>query len=300
MRRWPDGLPHPVGRGYALELADTARRTQFEVAVRARRITTVRRDRPTLAARLTDPEFAALRAWWGDEAWSLAGASDSLAAWTLLGATRLPEAAAGPDLALCDLLAETTATGEHRAEIALADPGWAATDPVCATVTLAAAGRTEARVALVGRNGAVHSATLDLASGSVTATSGAVLAVAEPAAGWTRLRLEAAAGAGSAAVRLRINALAAGAASYTGSGAAALAIGQVNARRGRLQEAVFVPTGVDGAALGAAGGSAWFRCPVAVGGGILRREVLPLGPLRAEPRPSLAWEITLQVEARDA
>lgn len=61
-----------------------------------------------------------------------------------------------------------------------------------------------------------------------------------------------------------------------------------------------MPTDAQGLALGTAGGSAWFACPVALGGGHVRREVLPLGPANAVPLPGLSWEVTLPVEARDA
>jgi hypothetical protein len=114
-----------------------------------------------------------------------------------------------------------------------------------------------------------------------------------------RVRLSAPVGAGAEAPRLRINAIAGGALGYGGTdGAAAVAIGQVNARRGA--NGVFVPCGPDGAALGAAGGSAWFACEIGAGGGLTRRELLPLAGLRAAPRPGLAWEIEIETEARDA
>jgi hypothetical protein len=299
-RRWPDSLPNPVGRGYTLELADTARRTEFEVAVRARRITTVRRDRPTLAARLTDPEFAAFRAWWGDEPWSLTGASDTIADWTLTGAAADSGAAIGPDQVPCDILVEDAAESEHRAQQALAEPGWAPGDRAAAVVSLLPIGRNEARIGLVGRDNTHRHVTVDLAARTITGLSGGVEATLAPLGAWTRGGLRARVGSGASAVRLRIGALASGAVSYVGSGTAAFGIGQVNARRGGFEACVFVPCGPTGAALGTAGGSAWFFCPIAVGGGVVRREVLPLARASTEPRPSLAWQIGFPVEARDA
>lgn len=299
LRRWPDGVPPPLGRGYALMLADTARRTEFEVAVRARRITAARRDRPTLAVRLTDAEFEALRAWWGDEPWSLAGASDSLAHWTLTRMTRLAAAAVGPDAVVCDALAETAETGEHRAEVALAPAGWADDDLCAAVVSILPRGRTEGRIAIRGRDGVLRGGRFDLATGALRDLAAGVALRAEPHRGWTRLRLVAPVGTGAEAPRLRVNALADGALSYAGTEALeAFALGQIAARRGTNSH--FVPCGPAGAALGAAGGAAWFRCEIGTGGGLVRRELLPLGPLRATPLPGLAWEIELPTEARDA
>lgn len=300
MRRWPDSLPVPVGRGYRLELADTARRTQFELAVRARRITTVRRDRPTLAARLTDPEFAAFRAWWGDEPWSLAGSSDNLGGWTETGIAIDAGAALGPDDVPCDVIAEDASTGKHRVQRQLAAAGWAAGDRAWATVSLLPLGRTLARIGFVGRDSAFRFVDVDLAARTIVGLSAGVEGAVAPFGPWTRVRLSAPVGAGSGAVRLRIAAQDGSSASYTGSGAPALAVAQVNARRGGLADAVWLPCAASGAALGTAGGSAWFRCPVAVGGGTVRRELLPLGPATADPRPSLAWEVSFPTEARDA
>ena len=299
-RRWPDSLPVPVGRGYRLQLADTARRTEFELAVRARRITTVRRDRPTLAARLTDPEFAAFRAWWGDEPWSLAGHSDTLAGWAATGVSIDAAAAMGPDEVPCDAIVEDATTGEHRVQRQLDAAGWATGDRAWATVSLLPLGRTQARIGIVGRDATYRHATVDLVARSIAGLSSAVEAAVAPLGPWTRLRLSAPLGSGSGAVRLRIAALASGNESYGGSGLPALAVAQVNARRGGLAEAVFLPCAASGAALGTAGGSAWFRCPVAAGGGTVRRELLPLGPATADPRPSLAWEVSFPTEARDA
>lgn len=299
-RRWPDSLVVPVGRGSRLDLADTARRTEFETAVRARRITTVRRDRPTLAARLTDAEFAAFRAWWGDEPWSLAGASDSLAGWTLTGAARTAEGAIGPDEVACDLLTEDTGTGAHRAARPLAAAGWAAGDTCAATVSLLPLGRSMARVGIVGRDGTFRFLRVDLAAVAILSNSGCDWAEVAPHRGWVRVRLVAPVGSGSETPALRIAADNGSGTDYTGSGAAALAVAQVNARAGGREAAIFVPTRADGSALGTAGGSAWFRCPLAAGGGFVRREVLPLGPAQATPLPSLNWEVLMPVEARDA
>jgi hypothetical protein len=299
-RRWPDSLPVPVGRGYRIDLADMARRTEFEVAVRARRITTTRRDRPTLAARLTDAEFAALRAWWGDEAWSLAGASDSLAGWTFSAASRTAGGAMGPDGVPCDILREDGSTGEHHAQVALAAPGWTAGDRATAVLSLLPVGRSQARVGLVGRDGVQRRVDVNVALRTVLALDADVEAAVSPVGAWTRVRITAPIGTGAAPVRLRVTAMEAGLASFPGGDGPALGVGQINARRGQREQGVFVPTGADGTALGAAGGSAWFFCPIAVGGGYVRRAVLPLGPLSAEPLPSLAWEFTLPVEARDA
>lgn len=56
-------------------------------AQRARRITFARNDLVDMAWVMSDAEFAAFRAWWNDEAWSIAGDSESLAAWSFTNAT---------------------------------------------------------------------------------------------------------------------------------------------------------------------------------------------------------------------
>jgi hypothetical protein len=301
-RRWPDSLPVPVGRGYRLDLADQARRSEFETAIRARRITAVRRDRPTLAARLTDAEFAAFRAWWGDEAWSIGGSSDSLSGWTTLGATIQPGAAMGPDLVPCDVLAENGDNSVHYVQIVSNVSGWGSGERIFFTMTLAGLTRTAARISVIGRDNVTRAAIADLATGAVTAEHAEVTARGEPNLGWTRVIVSAPVGSGGFQLRARILALGPGLAqSYAGASAPALAIAQVNLRRALLPGAgLFLPTGTDGRARGAGGGTAWFFCQVALGGGIVRREVLPLGPATAEPLPSLAWSISLPVEARDA
>lgn len=293
------GRPEADNQRLLLRLTDAARRTPFEVAVRARRITSARRDRPVLWGRLTDAEFEALRAWWGDEAWSLAGASDSLSHWALTLATRQAAAAVGPDAVACDALAEAAGDGEHHAEVTLATGSWVAGDRCTAVVSLLPLLRGAARVAIGGRDGVLRGARLDLVSGEVRAVDGDVAVRAAPHRGWVRIALTAPVGTGAAPPRLRISPLAADALDYPGAdGQAAVAIGQVNARRG--ENRVFVPCGTDGAALGAAGGSVWFACEIATGGGLVRRELLPLTTPVPTPRAGLNWEYRFETEARDA
>jgi hypothetical protein len=196
-RRWPDSLPVPVGRGYRLDLADQARRSEFETAIRARRITAVRRDRPTLAARLTDAEFAAFRAWWGDEAWSIGGSSDSLAAWTPAGVTIQPGAAMGLDLVSCDVLAENGDNSAHYVQLVPNVGGWGPGERIFVTVTLAGLTRTAARISLIGRDDITRAAIADLATGVVTAEHADVVARGEPNLGWTRVVLSAPVGSGT-------------------------------------------------------------------------------------------------------
>jgi hypothetical protein len=298
-RRWPDSLPVPVGRGYGLKLTDAGRRTEFEVATRARRITATRRDRPTIAARVSDAEMAALRAWWGDEAWSLAGHSDSIADWTLTGATVTADGAVGPDEVLCDVLVENGATGAHAATRVLDTGGWVAGDSCTCVVSLAPLLRTSARIGIHGRDNVLRSADLDLSIGALSNLTSGVTATTKDMGSWTRLVLTAPVGSGATAVALKVAGLASGAASYAGGNAPALAVGQVNARRGGAKEGIFLPTASDGSALGTDGGTAWFWVPLALGGGITRRQALPLGALSADPQPSLAWIVSAPLVTRD-
>ena len=298
-RRWPDSLPAPVGRGYRLQLSDQGIRTEFEVATRARQITATRRDRPTLAARVSDAEMAALRAWWGDEAWSLAGHSDSLADWTLTGCTVTADGAVGPDEVLCDVMAEDGTTGAHAATRVLDAGGWVDGDLCTCVVSLAPLLRTAARVGLLGLDNVLRSADVDLSSRALSNLTSGVTATAKDMGGWTRLVLTAPVGTGATPVALKVAGLASGAASYAGGNAAALGIGQVNARRGGAKEGIFLPCNALGKALGTAGGTAWFWVPLALGGGIVRRQALPLGPLVPDPLPSLAWNISVPLVTRD-
>jgi hypothetical protein len=223
-----------------------------------------------------------------------------MASWSFTGSSRSAGAAIGPDAVPCDVLREDGSTGEHYAAVALSPPGWTAGDRATAVLSLLPIGRSQARVGIVGRDGVQRRADVDLSLRTVLALDANVEVAVSPLGAWTRVRITAPVGGGGNPVRLRVTTMDAGLVSFAGSDGPALGVGQVNARRGRSEQGVFVPTAADGTALGAAGGSAWFFCQIAVGGGYVRREVLPLGPLLAEPRPSLNWEFTLAVEARDA
>ena len=114
MRRWPDVLPTPSMPGFGLSPVDPALRTDMEVgAQRVRRITFARNDLVDMAWVMDDAEFAAFRAWWNDEAWSIAGDSESLAAWSFFSASRVAGAVLSPDGALVDNLIETATTAGH-------------------------------------------------------------------------------------------------------------------------------------------------------------------------------------------
>ena len=77
--------PRPRCPDFGLSPVDPALRTDMEVgAQRVRRITFARNDLVDMAWVMTDAEFAAFRAWWNDEAWSLAGDSESLAGMELV------------------------------------------------------------------------------------------------------------------------------------------------------------------------------------------------------------------------
>ena len=118
-RIWPDTLPGIIEPGFELRPAEQSVRTDMEVGTkRLRRISAARADSVTVAWKMTDREMAAFRAWHGDEAWSLAGASDDITGWGVFNAGVDTDAVVGPAWQLADTIVENTATG------ATARPEW--------------------------------------------------------------------------------------------------------------------------------------------------------------------------------
>lgn len=300
MRRWPDTLPGPSWVGYSLAPVAQALRTDMEVgAARLRRITLARNDLASMSWVFTDAEMAAFRAWFGDAAWSLAGDSDSLTGWQLVGCTIGVDALVGPDDVLADRIVEDTATSEHYVQLSVAA---VSSSVVSYCVTLKSAGRTTARIGLVDRSGAVLLYTeVDLATGTLGAQSGlASRSINDRGNGWWRITITANCGAGASDPQMLIAALsAAGVASYAGAGTAALSVCEINARVATGYD-LFVRTDATGNALGAAGGSAWVTVPLAAGAGFSYVEARFKGTFKAAVDTGLRWTVSAEMEMRNA
>ena len=300
MRRWPDVLPTPSMPGFGLSPVDPALRTDMEVgAQRVRRITFARNDLVDMAWVMTDAEFAAFRAWWNDEAWSLAGDSETLAAWSFTNATRTVGTGLSPDGAIVDGVLESAATGLHHAELPLAAAE--ANKTVLCRATLIAAGRQWARVSLFNRAGVACYTDVDLINGALGGWSGVASRTLESRDnGFWRVSLTAPVASGAFTPAMRISALlASGTTSYTGNATLGLGISEIGARMVTGYD-LHVRTGADGKAGGAAGTTAWVQMPIAVGGGFKFVEARFKGPFKATAGPALNWDVSAQMEVRNA
>lgn len=301
MRRWPDTLPTPSEPGFGLAPVDQVIRTDMEVgARRVRRVTFARLDHVDVQWTFNDAEMAAFRAWWGDEAWSLAGDSDDLTGWAVSGTTINANVVVGPDNALADRIVEDGGTSQHHAQISLG-VGALASNTVLCRATIKAAGRGYARLGMVNRAGVLVWTNVDLAAGSLGTSSGLISATLEDrGSGWWRVTITADSGVGGADPILRIAALSdASTVTYAGSAAAALSVCEVNARLVTGYD-LFVRTDAAGGALGASGGSAWVEMPLAVGGGYAWREARFTGPFKAQAGAGLNWDVSAALEVRNA
>lgn len=299
-RIWPDTLPGPSAPGYELSPAEQSVRTDMEVgAARVRRISRARRDIVSFNVRFTDVEMAAFRAWFSDDPWSLAGASDSLVGWNLDGTTRAA-LAVGPAGQPADRLVEDTSTGNHRAGRTI--EGTVNGDAMIVSASLRAAGRINARLVLVDRSGVACLARVNLTTGAVESQSGLTsVSVTSRGGDWWRVRMEVPAGSGASSPVVRVVLLDdAGLGSYTGDGVSGVDVSEVMVRV-KTGADLFVSTGADGRALGAAGGSAWVMIPLAFGGvGMTLAEGRFEGPFSANILPGVGFEVRLAVEVRNA
>ena len=283
MRRWPDTLPTPSIPGFGLSPIDTAIRTDMEAgAKRVRRISVARQDSVDLSWVFNDAEMAAFRAWYEDAAWSLAGDSDSLAAWSLTGAARVAAAQVAPDEVIADLLVESAASSAHRVDLDVAT-GLLPNSQVVFRATLKAVGRSRARLAFYDFAGAAHYANINLSTGVITLSSDLVSASIEDRGnGWWRVTIVAATGAGVVTPNCRVHMLdGAEASTYLGDGVSGIAVCEIGARLATGFD-LHLRTNAAGLALGAAGGSAWVFLPIAVGGGFKYVEGRFNGPFKAQ------------------
>ena len=300
MRGWPDTLPTFSLPDYRFSPVDQTQRTDMERgAKKTRRITFAKQDMLDVSVKFDDAEMAAFKAWYYDEPWSLTGDSDNVTAWSLTNVTVTPDATVGPDNVLVDRVLETTTNSNHHIRFF---PGAAILDNQDAVfqATLKAAGRTLVRVAMTDRAGTLGFATIDLATGLVTGSSGLASAVATVrGGGWHRLSIKMNVASGATTAAFRVQALdSGGAASYVGDVTKGFDICEVNGRVATGYD-LFVRTDSAGNALGAAGGSGWFFITVADGGGVKFAEARFSEVFSANALPGFNWQVSMKLERRN-
>lgn len=300
MRKWPDVLPTPSMPGFGLSPIDPVMRTDMEGGYkRVRRTSFARQDVVDMAWVFTDAEMAAFRAWWNDDAWSLAGDSESLAGWGVVGATRVIGGATSPDGEIVDQVIETVATSGHYAERSVAEATAGGT--VLFRATVKSAGRQFARLAFFDRTGLQCYTNVDLTAGTLGSSAGLTSRSIESRGnGWWRISMSAAVATGGVTPSVRINALsAAQETSYLGDGVSGLSIAEIGARMVTGYD-LHLRTDAAGKALGAGGGAGWVVVPIAVGGGFKTVEARFNGPFKAVAGAGLNWDVSAQMEVRNA
>lgn len=300
-RIWPDTLPGIILPDNGLTPIDPSRRTQMEVGPkRARRITFARGDTVKANWLFTDTEFAAFRAWYGEEDWSLTGASDDLSGWNPVRLTLSPNYEPGPAGQLADRLVEDTSANSRFERFVL--PSVTDNKTVCMAASLKAGERSKARIGLRGRDSVTRYLSCDLATGVVFQESGLLTSsVIDRKNGWWRLQIKADVSAGIETPQARIYILDdAGTGSYAGDGVSGLSVCEVNVRESSGHD-LFLPTAPTGAAYGAAGGSAWFKVKLPFGGGFKTVQSKFEGPFDARlSGQALQWRVAAALETRDA
>ncbi|WP_426033340.1 phage head spike fiber domain-containing protein [Cypionkella sp. TWP1-2-1b2] len=275
-------------------------RTDMEIgAQRSRRITFARNDVVDMSWVMEDAEFAAFRAWWNDEVWSIAGDSESLAAWTYLGAARTIGGALTPDGEIVDQVIEDAATSLHYTRLNLPDA--ADNQTLQLQVSLQAAGRQFARLAFYDRAAIQRYTDIDLINGVMSAQSGLASRLLENRGnGWWRLTIAAAVGSGGNVPNMRVFLMpTAATTNYAGDGISGLAISEIGVRTVTGFD-LHLRTGTNGKALGAAGSTAWVQMPIAVGGGYKFVEARFKAPFKATAGAALNWNVSAQMEVRNA
>ncbi|MGV8987655.1 MAG: phage head spike fiber domain-containing protein [Cypionkella sp.] len=300
MRRWPDVLPTPSFPGFGLSPIDPSLRTEWDVGpARVRRVTFATGDNVDVMWIFTDTEMAAFRAWYGDRAVSLAGDSDDLTAWTATGVTRNLALTVGPDDCIPTRIVETTATSTHGLSKPLPTL-ITENQTVILCASIGPSGRNFARLRFEARDGTSFSAVINLNSGAIIGTPDAPVTVLARGAGFWRLQMTVNTGSGALDPVLHIEVMQdATTASYEGDNTAAIRVCEVMARAATGFD-LFVRSGPDGNALGAAGGAGWSLLPMAVGGGFAFVESRFIGTFKATGGNGLEWTVTAKMETRDA
>lgn len=301
MRFWPDAFSTPIGPGFMVSPADMKLRTEMEVGpALVRRLSRARLDQVQGVWRMTDAEFGTFRAWFEDAPWSLGNHSDDLNGWTAFQTTWTPGAAVGPFPQPAGLLAETDTFGNHNIRRLL--PGLPQNDVITVTCSLRAAGRNAVGVRIQGHDGVNRVVNLDLSLGTVITTfnSPSAWKITPRGGGWYRASVTASLGVGGGTTpAVRFHPLGeSGELSFAGNPALGIEICEVNIRRGGAF--LTMPTDAAGAIRGAAGGSAWFQVPLALGDGLRLYEGRFTQTFEAEVLPGQNWNISAPLEVRDA
>lgn len=301
--RWPQDLPGPIGPGYGLTPFEQSIRTDMEVGpARVRRISTARRDRLSVQWRFDDAEMGAFRAWFGSEAWSLAGHSDDLTGWSVLGQglSLAPGTIAGPGGVTPTRLTESDAEEIHRLRWY---PDLAPGRRYRLAATLRSAGRRHVALSLggFGPDGGGR-VIVDAETGTVADAGNAEdLTLVDRGGGWWRVSWTMSSGTGADTpyvfFTLFDDALSN---SYLGDGASGVDVCEVTLLRDTLSAHVYLPTDADGAVRGAAGGSGWFTTDLSFGGGLSAVEARFAAPFRAEALSGLNWQVSADLEVRHA
>ena len=299
MRVFPDTLPLGSWPSYVLAPVDQSIRTDMEVGYeRVRRLTFARQDTVDVEWRMTDTEFAAYRAWFGDEAWSLSGDSDDLTSWFTTNAVLTANATTGPDAQAAELLAETTAaSAAHNLGKAFGTVPQNST--IVCRMTIKAAGRGYARVSFVDWAGSPRYTFIDLATGTLLAQSGLTSrAVKDRTGGWWRVEIVAPTGTGASTPIFRVHMSTDGTViTYTGDGTSGIYICEQQMRVYTGYD-LFLPTDSAGNATGASGGSGWFTISLPFGGGMVLKQGRFMGTYAANPLQGLNWSIKAKLKVR--
>lgn len=303
MRRWPDVLPGASFPGYGLNPTSKVRRSEMEVGeAKVRQVTRARRDASTLTLILTDAEMGAFRSWFDDLPVSLCGDSDDLTTgWTATRMTRALSTVTGPEDCIPTRLTPTTTGGTHFLSRSLATLV-SDYEAVVATFSLASAGVTFARITWVDRAGVVKTADVDLSIGAVVGTPGFPVAIEYRSGGFWRVTADLDTGSGALAPELRLQALGpTGGDTFGGDGVAALLVCETMVRRYEgAADRLFIRSGADGRALGAAGGAGWFQMRLALGGGFSVQDCRFVDTFDAQAGANLEWTVKAKVEVRYA
>jgi hypothetical protein len=164
------------------------------------------------------------------------------------------------------------------------------------------AGRTLARVAVIGRDGTERWCEINAATGAITGSFGLTGAptLLPLADGAVRLAMVAPVGTGGADPVLRVQLLqGAGVTSYAGTPGLGLAVSEVNARLATGAD-LYLPTDAAGRARGVAGGAAWAWVPVWTGGVFKPQETRLERMYSLEILPGLHARVSAPLEVRHA
>jgi hypothetical protein len=300
MRRWPDTLPTPSFPGFGLSPIDPSLRTEMDVGpARVRRTTFAEGDNVEVMWIMTDPEMAAFRAWYGDHAVSITGDSDDLRSWTAVGAAASLAVTTGPDTCIPTRILETATTGLHGLQMALPDLITNG-QTVVVYASIDGQGRTFARLRFEDRAGASFAAVINLTTGVIVGTPDAATVVTYRSDGFWRVQMTVNTGSGSTVPILHVEMMQdATTASYAGDVSKDIRACEVMTRLATGFD-LFVRSGPDGHALGAAGGAGWAQMPMAVGGGFAVVESRFIGPFKASGGQGLEWTVTAKLETRNA